>query len=523
MATTITYKGEVLARITGQTKTLKTAGKYMEGDVSITDTSKSIALVSEHANSVGGMNVDIASVTDSPLPYTDTLDAGGGTIRNIMADVVLKLQSKEVALSNSQQTVLPDNGYDGLSEVVVQICDNEAEENDVVFIDYDGTRLYSYTQDEFLALSALPANPTHTGLTSQGWNWTLEDAKAHVQSYKYLVIGQSYITDDGKTRLYVTIDESNPSKKASVVFKSTPANNTTIDWGDGTTSVGSPNNYGASHTYDAYGDYVITLTVNSGTIALGYNGSNYSIGGISSTNPETLTAVRKIELGANISEIYRQCFSNLLNLETITIPLGVGDMRNSNGAYFNQSMSLKAVVIPSGCNCIAKNFATDSGVRYVSIPKQTREITTTLTEMFTRARHLRMLTLPEITVSEGATVNLATGANVLRHVTVPFTGTVAIGGIFLRDCYNLSEVTVPADVVSIADYAFYGCWGLRKLHMLPTTPPTLANTRAFQGLMGQSGRKIYVPYSEDHSILEAYKTATNWSSFASNIEEESND
>lgn len=120
MATTVNYKGEVLATITGQTKTLKTAGKYMEGDVSIIDTSKSIALVSEHANSVGGMNVDISSVTDGPLPYTDTLDAGGGTIRSITADVLLKLQSKQATPSAVEQTILPDTGYNGLSEVIVK-------------------------------------------------------------------------------------------------------------------------------------------------------------------------------------------------------------------------------------------------------------------------------------------------------------------------------------------------------------------------------------------------------------------
>ena len=43
----------------------------------------------------------------------------------------------------------------------------------VYFIDYDGTILHDYTETEAQALEALPANPTHTGLTSQGWNWTL--------------------------------------------------------------------------------------------------------------------------------------------------------------------------------------------------------------------------------------------------------------------------------------------------------------------------------------------------------------
>lgn len=40
------------------------------------------------------------------------------------------------------------------------------------FIDYDGTLIESYTSSEWANVSVLPSNPTHTGLTSQGWNWT---------------------------------------------------------------------------------------------------------------------------------------------------------------------------------------------------------------------------------------------------------------------------------------------------------------------------------------------------------------
>jgi len=53
----------------------------------------------------------------------------------------------------------------------------EVAEKDVNFIDYDGTILYSYTAQEAQALEALPANPTHAGLTAQGWNWTLAQIK----------------------------------------------------------------------------------------------------------------------------------------------------------------------------------------------------------------------------------------------------------------------------------------------------------------------------------------------------------
>ena len=45
--------------------------------------------------------------------------------------------------------------------------------NDVVFRDCDGTILYSYSKTEIASLAELPPLPTRSGLTCQGWNWTL--------------------------------------------------------------------------------------------------------------------------------------------------------------------------------------------------------------------------------------------------------------------------------------------------------------------------------------------------------------
>ena len=49
--------------------------------------------------------------------------------------------------------------------------------DDVTFVDYDGTVLYTYSADEFLALNTMPDNPSHSGLISQGWNSTLQEAQ----------------------------------------------------------------------------------------------------------------------------------------------------------------------------------------------------------------------------------------------------------------------------------------------------------------------------------------------------------
>ena len=51
----------------------------------------------------------------------------------------------------------------------------ELERNDVNFFDYDGTLLYSYSWDEAKELTELPAAPSHEGLVTYGWNYTIED------------------------------------------------------------------------------------------------------------------------------------------------------------------------------------------------------------------------------------------------------------------------------------------------------------------------------------------------------------
>jgi hypothetical protein len=78
----------------------------------------------------------------------------------------------------------------------------------VNFIDYDGTLLYSYSKADWQSIAALPDNPSHTGLTAQGWNWTKNQIDAQLTAVPDGVVwvGQMYITDDEKTRIYIHLE-----------------------------------------------------------------------------------------------------------------------------------------------------------------------------------------------------------------------------------------------------------------------------------------------------------------------------
>lgn len=95
--------------------------------------------------------------------------------------------------------------------------------DDVLFIDYDGNVLYKYSKADALALSSLPALPSHDGLTCQGWNFTLEEMKARVNGVGICIVGPMYTTSDGKTKLKIKL-HSPKFSSATIVFKQTKAN-----------------------------------------------------------------------------------------------------------------------------------------------------------------------------------------------------------------------------------------------------------------------------------------------------------
>ena len=148
-----------------------------------------------------------------------------------------------------------------------------AKWNDVTFIDYDGSVLYSYSLAEAQALTELPALPSHDGLVCQGWNWTLEAIKA---LNRPVTVGAMYITDDGATRLHIRIATVG-RMTVPLYIGQTVANGVSIDWGDGSAAgtLAGTGNVNTSHTYAEPGDYIISLMPQDGcTLSFGSGSSS---------------------------------------------------------------------------------------------------------------------------------------------------------------------------------------------------------------------------------------------------------
>lgn len=94
------------------------------------------------------------------------------------------------------------------------------------------------------------------------------------------------------------------------------------------------------------------------------------------------------------------------------------------------------------------------------------------------------------------------------------------------NCTLLEEITLPSTFTSFSRRSFGKCTSLNKVIMLCTTPPTTVATISSMfenATAAYNACKFYVPYSEDHSVLNAYQTATNWSAVASRIYELNSD
>lgn len=358
-----------------------------------------------------------------------------------------------------------------------------ASVSDVNFLDYDGTILYSYTKEQFLALSAMPKLPTREGLVCQGWNWTFDDAKEYVTDYGMLNIGAMYITDDGDTRLYIRI-ATEGRMDVPLYWSQTVANGVSIDWGDGSAieSFSGTGNKNTTHTYAKHGDYVIRLKVASGTLGLGNGYSSYCVmGSTAATNRVYTSTLQKVEIGSGVASIDNYAFYYCTLLASVSMPTNVIDM----GSYiFAFCTSLASVSIPNSVTSIS-NYA------------------------FYSCQTLASVSTPSSVTNIGNSVFY--GCQALKSVRLPDTVSSIPSEAFYI-CYSLSAISIPSSVTSIGADAFGYCYGMAFYDFTNhTSVPTLEAKTAFNRI--PSDCVIKVPAS----LLDEWKAATNWSTYASQI------
>ena len=361
----------------------------------------------------------------------------------------------------SDSLVYPDGFVTAIQAIQTGGGTTPGSPGDITFYDYDGTIFTSWTLEELATKTALPDYPSHEGLTCQGWNWSLADLKT---TNRKINVGAIYITDDGKTRIYIRLEEGRTSPMLGVC----PNGTVTVDWGDGTTPdtlTGTSTTtvkWTQNHAYSTPGEYVIKLTVDG---TMGFYGDLGSGGAIlryssSSDNRNAVykNSVQKIEIGNGVTSIKQNAFNACYSLISITIPNSITSIEEST---FNTCSSLSSITIPNSITSIG--------------------------------------------------ASAFNGCYSLSPITIPNSVTSILQQAFSR-CFSLSSITIPDSVTSIASSVFYTCSSVAFYDFSNhTSVPTLSNTNAFKNIAVDC--QIRVPAS----LVDTWKAATNWSTYADHI------
>ena len=433
---------------------------------------------------------------------TGTLEASSVSVQDTKAVTIT---------SNGTVSVTPDAPYDALKKVDVTVdvasgggggeTPASAKWDDVTFIDYDGSVLYSYSLAEAQALTDLPALPSHDGLVCQGWNWTLEDIKA---LNRPVTVGAMYITDDGATRLHIRIATVG-RMTVPLYIGQTVSNGVSIDWGDGSTTqtLSGTGNVNTSHTYAEPGDYIISLMPQEGcTLSFGYGSSSYCVMGSNGNNGKVYcNMLKEVYVGKNVTSISNSAFHYCYSLASITIPTIVTSIDKS---AFQNCCSLASITIPTGVTSISYSaFQSCFSLASITIPNS---VTSISNSAFYYCYSLASITIPTIVTS----IDQYTFQNCysLASITIP-TGVTSISNSAFQSCCSLASITIPTGITSIGHYAFADCYGMRYYDFSACTSiPALYNTSAFENI--PSDCQMLIP----SSLYNKWKSATNWATYA---------
>ena len=210
--------------------------------------------------------------------------------------------------------------------------DPPAEKLGVTLYDYDGTIIAGYTAAEFAAVSALPDPPEHEFLTFAGWSYSLTEAKSYAAAYGRLDIGAMYRVTDGKTRLFITLNDGRLAPTLGLGVDGS----VDVDWGDGTaheTLTGTDTTVPVflQHTYTVPGDYVIAITTgNESEAAL-----------VACENGLSALLIKSSAETGDESNTYRNAIKSVY----------IGDASIGDNAFF-ECFTLSSVVIPDSVTSI---------------------------------------------------------------------------------------------------------------------------------------------------------------------------
>lgn len=250
-----------------------------------------------------------------------------------------------------------------------------------------------------------------------------------------------------------------------------------------------------NYTFDTLGEHIVKYKLN-GTYINGHQTLFYMCPNlVSVVIPETITRIENDVL-----------FYSSTNLTNVVLPKTLTLIGES---VFEYCSKLTTISIPNGVTEIRRCF-NNSGLTYIDLPNSV----TTLKGTFDTAQSLKRVNsnvdgecnIPNsVTTIGSGTFNQATG---LTSINIPDSVTT-IGITAFSGNRVLRQITIGSGITSIGNQATTNSINIQSITIKTTTPPTISE------LTWQSTTcPIYVPAES----VDAYKTATNWSSYADRIQ-----
>ena len=186
-----------------------------------------------------------------------------------------------------------------------------------------------------------------------------------------------------------------------------------------------------------------------------------------------------------------------------------------NNGTFRNCTKLETVILPLTCTLIGSGCF--YGCTKLASVMGIDNVITVANSAFRQAGLTGELNLPNVTGIGAYAFNYNEITSVILPKIVSMAGTSGTNysGSFSA-CTRLSHVDIGPNCTTIQYRIFQGCTALQTFICRAETPPSLL-ANVFTAT--NSTFKIYVPYSADHTILDAYKAATNWSSYAARMYE----
>lgn len=286
-----------------------------------------------------------------------------------------------------------------------------------------------------------------------------------------------------------------------------------------------------AYTGTDYGPVDVPATVN-------YNGKEYTVVGFgdgcfkdkskisSVTMPETITYIGKesfyrctslgsINLPESLERIGENAFAGCTNLSTpIVIP---PKMTRIEDGTFTLCYKIPSAEIHDGIDYIGSMaFDYCKAIKTLYIPNS---VTTIGSSAFFGCESLTYIHLPEDLTEIPA--SMLQSCEKLTHILIPHT-VISIGDHAFRNLPKIEEIVIPENVTHLGTSVFGYCKNLKRVIMLPSTPPALQLTKSggtYSYALSDLGS--FVKFYMKETAIDAYKATSglhNWDEFKSKFD-----